>query len=168
MIAEPHADAVGGQIEQARHLLAGDVPARRSVGLDELGTRGDETAQLLVDDLGEALGDVHDALVDLARVDPRAEGERAGAGRLRVPGRVCLEVLELFDDAEPAWRRLDAADRLVAGLLVVPPGARLATVGDGLDALDDGVVRVQLARTAPSSRRGAGVDPGSPRVAYGR
>src|SRR5438093_11523596 len=107
MIAEPHADAVGGQIEQARHLLAGDVPARGLVDLDELGTRGDETAQLLVDDLGEALGDVHDALVDLARVDPRAEGERAGAGRLRVPGRVCLEVLELFDDAEPAWRRLD-------------------------------------------------------------
>src|SRR5207247_605792 len=45
MIAEPHADAVGGQIEQARHLLAGDVPARGLVDLDELGTRGDETAQ---------------------------------------------------------------------------------------------------------------------------
>src|SRR2546422_718390 len=82
-----------------------------------------------------------------------------------MPGRVRLEVLELLDDAEPARRRLDPADRLVAGLLVVPPRARLATVRDGLDALDDRVVRVHVAVEAPDLPVGDDVDAGGLHVA---
>ena len=94
-------------------------------------------AELRVDDLGEALRDVDDALVDAARMNPRAERQRAGAGRLDVVARMRPEVLELLDDAEAAARRLDAADRLVARLLVVAPRTGLAADGQRLDALDD-------------------------------
>ena len=59
---------------------------------------------------------------------------------------VCdAEILELLDDAEPAARRLDAADRLVARLLVVAPRPGLAADGQRLDALDDRVVRIDVA-----------------------
>src|SRR2546430_11471450 len=75
-----------------------------------------------------------------------------------MPGRVRLEGLELLDDAEPARRRLDPADRLVAGLLVISPRARLAADRDGLDALDDRVVRVHVAVEAPDLAVGDDVD----------
>src|SRR5262249_56481021 len=117
-----------------RHLLAGDVAASGLIELDEVGARRHQPAELGVDDFGEPLGDVDDALVDGAGVDPRAEGQRAGAGRLDVARRVRAQVLELLDDAEPAARGLDASDRLVTRLLVVAPRAGLAADRQGLDA----------------------------------
>src|SRR6266540_6491344 len=63
--------------------------------------------------------------------------------------RVGLQVLELLDDAEPTRRCLDPPDRLVPGLLVVAPRAGLAAHRDRLDALDDGVVRVDVAVEPP-------------------
>ena len=165
MEAELHADSLGRQVEETRHLLAGDVATRGLVDLDQLRARRDEAAQLRVDDLGEALGDVHDVLVDLARVDPRAEGERPGARRLRVAGRVPLEVLELADDPEAAGRRRDAPDGLVARLLIVAPRAGLATHRQGLDALDDRVVGIDVAVQAPDLAVGDDVDAGSLHVA---
>src|SRR5256712_2771075 len=42
--AELGADAIRGPVEQARHLLAGDVAARRRVDLDGLGARRHEAA----------------------------------------------------------------------------------------------------------------------------
>src|SRR5207245_4608153 len=92
-------------------------------------------------------------------LDPRAEGERPGAGRLGMPGRVRLEVLELPGDAEPARRRLDPADRLVTGLLVVAPRACFAADRDRLDTLDDRVVRIHVAVEAADLAVGDDVDP---------
>src|SRR5439155_1535302 len=69
---ELHVDARGSQVEEPGHLLAGDVAAGRLVELDEVGARRDESAELGGDDLGEALRDVDDALVNRARMDPRA------------------------------------------------------------------------------------------------
>src|SRR5262249_39275388 len=74
--AEPSLHALGGHVEEARHLLARDVAARRLVDLDPVRARGDQSMQLVIDDLGEALGHVHRALVDLAGMNARAEGER--------------------------------------------------------------------------------------------
>src|SRR6185436_9582189 len=62
--------------------------------------------------------------------------------------------------AEAAGRRLDAADRLVARLLVVPPRPDLATYRQRLDALDDGVVRVHVAVEAADLAVGDDVDAG--------
>src|SRR6185503_20886270 len=101
---------------------AGDIAPRGLVELDDVGPRRHQGLELRVDHLGEALGHVHHALVGLARVDARAEGERARAGGLQALAGMRLRVLELLDDAEPALRRLDAADRLVARLLVIAPG----------------------------------------------
>src|SRR5207245_2641170 len=86
--AEPRLHALGGQVEEPRHLLSGNVAARRLVDLDPVGAGRHQRTELLVDDLGEPLGDVDRALVDLAGMDARAEGERPGAGRLRRPLRV--------------------------------------------------------------------------------
>src|SRR5260370_30051 len=102
---ELHVDPRRGEVEQARHLLPGDVAARRLIDLDEVGARGHETVELLIDDLGEALGHVHDTRVDLARMDPRAERQRAPARRLGVPRRVPLEVLEVAHHPEPGAAR---------------------------------------------------------------
>src|SRR5262249_10487121 len=124
--------ALGRHVEEARHLLAGGVAGGGRVGLDEGGPRRDQPAKLGVDDLCEALGDVDDALVDRAGMNPRAEGQRAGAGRLDVARRVRAQVLELLDDAEPAARSLDAADRLVARLLIVSPRDGVAAGGQAL------------------------------------
>src|SRR5437870_804148 len=117
----PQITATFRAIMTARAHVSPSRAEQRGVGAGR-----DEPAQLLVDDLGEALRHVDDALVELARVDPRAERERAGAGGLGVSRRVAPEVLELLDDPEPARGRLDAADRFVARLLVVTPRARLA------------------------------------------
>ena len=65
---EPGADALGRQVEEPRHFLAAHVAAGRLVDLDELGAGRDEPLQLLVDDLGEALRDLDDALVGPAWV----------------------------------------------------------------------------------------------------
>src|SRR5205809_371309 len=86
--AEPRLHALGGQVEEPSHLLSGDVAARRLVDLDPVGAGRYQRTELLVDDLGEPLGDVDRALVDPAGMDARAEGERPGAGRLRGPLRV--------------------------------------------------------------------------------
>jgi hypothetical protein len=82
-----------------------------------------------------------------------------------VSRRVVAEELELLDDAEAAWRRLDAAHRLVTGLLVVAPRPRLATDGERLDALDDGVVGVDVAVETAHLPVGDDVDPGLLHVA---
>src|SRR6266581_3423607 len=105
--AELRPDPVGRQVEEARHLLARDVAARGLVELDPGGTRGDEPLQLLVDDLGEPLGDFHHALVRRPGVDARAEGERPRAGRLGAPGRAGSEVFEVLHEAETGGGRLD-------------------------------------------------------------
>src|SRR5207249_8180407 len=72
--------------------------------------------------------------------------------------RVGSEVLELLDDPEPAGGRLDAANRLVARLLVVPPRTCLAEDGPRLDAFDDGVVGVDVAVEATDLAVGDDVD----------
>src|SRR4029077_20482875 len=97
-----------------------------------------------------------------------AEGERPRAGRLGRLGRVRLEVFELLDDAEAPRRRLDAADGLVARLLIVAPGPRLAAHGQRLDALDDGVVRVDVAVQAPDPAVRDDVEAGALHVPDGR
>jgi hypothetical protein len=152
------ADPLGRQVEQAGHLLAAHVAPRRLVDLDEDGAGVDQSPELLVDDLREALGHLDDALVEGAGVDARAEGERAGAGGLDRVGRVGLEVRELLDDAEPAVRGLDPADRLVARLLVVAPGAELPAHLDRPDPLDDRVVGVDVAVEAADLPVGDHVD----------
>src|SRR4030095_2020209 len=91
------------------------------------------------------LRDVDDALVDGALMNPRAERQRAGAGRLDVVVRMRPGVLKLLHDAEAGARRLDAADRLVASLLIVAPWTGLAADGQRLDAFDDRVVRIDVA-----------------------
>ena len=101
-------------------------------------------------------------------MDPRAERERPGAGRLDVARRAGAEVFELLDDPEPARGCLDAADRLVARLLVVPPRAGLAADGQGLDALDDRVVGVDVPVETPHLAVGDDVDPRGLHVADGR
>src|SRR6266850_692822 len=166
--AELGLDALGGEVEEPGHLLARDIAACRLVDLDELGPGRDQALQLLVDHLGEALGHVHHALVHLAGMNARAEGERARAGRLGRLGRVRLEVLELLDDAEASRGRLDAADGLVARLLVVAPGPGLPAHGQRLDALDDGVVGIDVAVQAPDFAVGDDVEAGALHVADGR
>src|SRR5688572_29702782 len=158
-------DALGRLVEEAGHLLAGDVAARRLVDLDELRAGGDEPLQLLVDDLEESLGDVDGALVLRSRVDARAERQRPGTGRLEGLVGVGHRVLELVDDPEAALRDADFARRDVARLLVVPPGAVLALDLDRLDVLDDGVVRVDVAVEAPDLAVSDDVEPGLRHVA---
>src|SRR5439155_23092373 len=119
-------DTLGRHVEEPRHLLARDVAARRFVDLDEVGARRDETLQLLVDDLGEALRHVDHALVHLAGVDAGPERQRPRARGLGAPARVRPEDLELLGDAEPAGRRPAAPDRRVARRRVVAPGPCLA------------------------------------------
>src|SRR5262249_52243772 len=99
---EPGADALGREVEQPGHLVAAHMAARGLVDLDEVGAGRDQTFELQVDDLREALGHLDDALVDTARVDSGAEGKGAGAGRLDPVRRVGLDVLELLHDSEAA------------------------------------------------------------------
>src|SRR5437879_5419452 len=165
MVGEARAHPLGGGVEEPRHLLARDGASRRLVDLDEVGAGGDEPAELRVDDLGEALRDVDHPRVQLAGVDAGAERQRPGARRLGAAGRVGLEVLELLDDAEAAGRRLDAPDRLVARLLVVPPGTRLAAHRQRLDALDDRIVRVDVPVKPAHLAVGNDVDSGPLHVA---
>ena len=75
---------------------------------------------------------------------------------------------ELLDDAEPARWRLDHADGAEALLLVVAPGAVFARDWDRLDALDDPVVRVDVAVEAAHLAVGDQVDAGVLHVAERR
>src|SRR5262245_32329183 len=160
-------DTFRRHVEEPRHLLAGHVAASRLVELDELRAGGHETAQLGVDDLGEPLGHVDHARVRPAGVDARAEGERARAGRLQAMLRVGAEVLEVLDQAEARGRGLDAADGLVACLLVVAPRAGHPSHGQRLDVLDDPVVGVDVAVCAPYLAVGDDVEAGALHVADG-
>src|SRR6266481_1432713 len=100
-------------------------------------------------------------------MDARAECEWPGAGGLGRLRRVRLEVLELLDDAESRLGRLDAADRLVARLLVVAPRPGLAAHRQGRDALDDGVVGIHVAVEAADFSVGDDVEPRALHVADG-
>jgi hypothetical protein len=71
---------------------------------------------------------------------------------------VGLQILELLDDAEAPVRGLDPGDRLVAGLLIVAPGAELPAHRDRSDPLDDRVVRVDVAVEPPHLAVGDHVD----------
>src|SRR5262249_17609964 len=64
--------ALGGEVEEARHLLAAHVPTRRLIELNELRPRGHQPLELRVDHLRETLRHVHHALVHLAGVDAGA------------------------------------------------------------------------------------------------
>jgi hypothetical protein len=81
--------------------------------------------------------------------------------------RVRLQVLELLHDAEAALGRLDAARRLVARLLVIAPGPGLAPHRQGLDALDDGVVGIDVAVEAAHLAVGDDVEARALHVADG-
>ena len=59
-------DTVGRQVEEPRHLFAGNIASGRLIELDPVSARRDQALQLVIDDLGEALSDVDDALVCLA------------------------------------------------------------------------------------------------------
>src|SRR5947207_7464180 len=59
-------DTVGRQVEEPRHLFAGNIASGGLIELDPVGARRDQALQLVVDHLGEALGDVDHALVCLA------------------------------------------------------------------------------------------------------
>src|ERR671918_2325100 len=133
-----------------------------------VGPRRDQRLQLGIDHLREPFRNIDDSLVDLARMNPGAERQRSRAGRLGRPRRAGPEVLELLDDAQAARRRLDAADRLVARLLVVAPGADLAPHRQRLDPLDDGVVGIDVAVQPAHLAVGDDVDAGGLHVADGR
>jgi len=71
---------------------------------------------------------------------------------------VGAEILELPDDPEAARRCLDAAGGLVARLLVVAPGPGLPADGQGFDALNDRVIRIDVAVEATDFAVGDDVD----------
>src|SRR5947207_3920797 len=119
--AQPRFHPFGGEVEEARHLLAGDVAAGRLVELDPVGARRDQRLELVVDHLGEPLRDVDHALVGLAGVDSRAERERSRARGLHALRRVRPQILVVLHEAESRGRRLDAADGFVPLLHVVAP-----------------------------------------------
>src|SRR5260370_34964829 len=98
-------------------------------------------------------------------MNPRADSQGSRARRLGGPRRVLLEVLDLAHDADPGGGRLDAPDRLVARLLVVPPGTRLAPHGERLHALDDRVGPVPVAVEPAGLAVGEGGDAGGLPVA---
>src|SRR5947208_3428237 len=90
---------------------------------------------------------------------------RSGSGGLGALPLMRLQVLELLDDAESARRRLDPPGGLVARLLIVAPRPRLAAHREGLDALDDGVVRVHVAVEPADLAVGDDVEPRALHVA---
>src|SRR4030095_2686824 len=101
-------------------------------------------------------------------MNSRAEGQRSRAGGLGGAAGVGLEVFELLHDAEATRRCFDTTDRLVARLLIVAPGPDLAAHRQRLDALDDGVVRIDVAVEAADLAIGDDVDAGALHVADGR